>query len=253
MLLYWGGVLAVVVLTVAAPAALAHRLPRRLGAPFRVAEVGAGFYLVSLVVQLPVLAVLRGLGGEGGLVFATVAVPAVHASFEEGLRYLSFRAGRTMRSCRTAGGALVAGLGYGCMEALIFDLSLAWTVALATFAPDVLRAGNLELDRDPTSAAGFFAVFALSRLAAIAVHVGLATLVVLAYRRSWTLLAAAVAAHFAVSASTLAVQALNAGPAWVGLYVVWAAGALALLARARRSPLLSGPQVPARETQATLA
>jgi hypothetical protein len=234
-------------LTVALPTAAAAWLRVRRGVPFRVFEVAAAFYLLNLVVQAPVFRGLTAAGVQGGALLA----PAIYALCEETLRYLSFRAGRAMRSARHADGALVAGLGHGAMEAAIFALILGWTVAMATFAPDVLRAQGVAAVLSPAAVAGSMALFSAGRLAAIACHIGFATLVVLAYRRSPAFLPLAVVAHFAVDATTFGLQA-SGGPWWVLAFAAWAAGAAVLVVVARRSRWLRAEaEVVAAEELAT--
>jgi uncharacterized membrane protein YhfC len=244
--LAWLAFLVAFALTVALPTAAAAWLRLRRGVPFRVFEVAAAFYLLNLVVQVPVFRGLAAIGPQLGAVLA----PAIYALCEETLRYLSFRAGRTMRSARHADGALAAGLGHGGMEAAIFALILGWTVAMATFAPDVLRAQGVAPLQSPAGLAGSMALFTAGRLAAIACHVGFATLVVLAYRRSVAFLPLAVVAHFAVDVTTFGLQA-RGGPWWVLAFGAWAAGAAALVALTRRSGWLRQEAgVPAEELAA---
>lgn len=233
--LYWGALVVMFLLTVVVPVAAAFWLRLRLGVPIRVFEIAAGFYLLNLVVQLPILQLLRGAGVARGLLFAALIAPAIYAGCEEGLRYLSFRAGATMRAARTADGALMAGLGHGGMEAILFGISLAWTVAMVTFAPDVLRANGVDVSQTASGLGSFFGAFAISRVSALVTHLALATLTVMAYRRSTWFLGAAFLAHFAVDASTFGLQAIGASPWWVAAFVFWAVASALFVARARRS------------------
>lgn len=245
--LYWVTLAVMFVLTAVLPVAAALWLRLRTGTPIRVFEIAAGFYLVNLVIQVPILQLVRGAGLSGGLLFAAVIAPALYAGCEEGVRYLSFRAGSTMRAWRTANGALMAGLGHGGMEAILFGVSLAWTVAMVTFAPDVLRANGVDVSQTIGGLGSFFAVFSVSRLAALVTHLSFATLTVMAYRRSAWFLAVAVAAHFAVDSTTYGLQAIGGTPWWVLVFVVWAAASALFVRWARRGDHLTGPayEVPA--------
>jgi uncharacterized membrane protein YhfC len=231
---YWAAFAVMFGLVVVGPGVAAVWLRSRLGVPLRVFEVAAGFYLLNLVVQVPVFRALAGAGVRGGLAFTALLAPAVYALCEETLRYLSFRATRAMRANRTPDGALMAGLGHGGMEAALFALSLGWTLALATFAPEALGSAGVGLSLTPGDFGAFFAVFTVSRLSAIASHLGFAVLVVAAYRRSLLFLPAAIGAHFAVDASTFGLQAIGAGSWWLLVFAVWAAAGGLLVAWSRR-------------------
>jgi uncharacterized membrane protein YhfC len=261
--LYWVAFLVTFLVTAAGPVAAAVWLRRRLGVPLRVFEVAAGFYVLNLLAQVPVFALLAAAGLRGGLVVTALVAPLVYALSEESLRYLSFRAGESMRRNRTSDGALMAGLGHGGMEAILFTLSLAWTVGLATLAPDLLRAAGVDPGQALSSMGGFAPVFTLSRLARLVCHLGFATLVVMAYRRSVLFLPAAMAAHLAVDGSTSLLQALGAThlaldaptswlhaigatAAWLIVAVAWAALSVLLVALVRRAGVLGGE--PARVT-----
>ncbi len=248
--LYWTTLVVMFLLTAVLPVAAALWLRIRSGTPIRVFEIAAGFYLLNLVVQVPILQVIRGAGLSGGVLFAALIAPALYAGCEEGMRYLSFRVGGTMRASRTADGALMAGLGHGGMEAILFGASLAWTVAMVTFAPDVLRANGVDVSQTVDGIASFFAVFTVSRLSALVTHLGFATLTVMAYRRSAWCLALAFVAHFAVDSTTYGLQALGAGPWWVLVFVAWAAPSAAPVRWARRGDHLTGgarPELPATQ------
>lgn len=237
--LYWGALVAMFVLTAVVPVGAAFWLRLRLGVPIRVFEIAAGFYLLNLVVQVPIFQLLRGAGVSGGVLFVMVIAPAIYAGCEEGLRYLSFRAGSTMRAARTADGALMAGLGHGGMEALLFGISLAWTVVMVTFAPDVLRASGVDVSQTVGGLGYFFGAFTISRASALVTHLGFATLTVMAYRRTTWFLGVAFLAHFAVDASTSGLQAVGGSPWWLATFVFWAVASALFVARARRSaPLL---------------
>jgi len=230
----WLAFLVMFVLTVAAPAAAALWLRFRIDVPIRVFEASAGFYLVSLAIQLPVSGQVAGRGLLLGPLLGPLLAPAIYALSEESLRYLSFRAGRAMRSSRHDDGALMAGLGFGVMEALIFALILTWTVVLVTFAPESLRAQGIDPTQTASGVVGSGAVYCVSRLGAIACHLGFSTLSVLAYRRSVAFLPVVIAAHFAFNASTAGLQALG-GPWWVPAMIAWAAASILVVVWVRRA------------------
>jgi len=81
-----------------------------------------------------------------------------------------------MRSSRHDDGALIAGLGFGGMEALIFALILTWTVVSVTFAPDSLRAQGIDATQTVNGVVGSGALYGVSRLSAIVSHLGFSTL-----------------------------------------------------------------------------
>jgi uncharacterized membrane protein YhfC len=237
----WVAFLAMFALTALAPAATALWLRLRRDVPIRVFEIAAGFYLLNLAVQVPIFRLIGNRPGLLGPVLAPLLAPAIYSLSEESLRYLSFRAGRTMRGSRHADGALTAGLGHGGMEALIFAFVLTSTVVSVTFAPASLNAQGIDATQIANGVMVSGAVYTVSRLAAIVCHVGLATLCVLAYRRSLAFLPIAVLVHFALNAGTSRLQAAG-GPWWVLVLVAWAAlfGLLAVWVRRegwlRRSP-----------------
>src|SRR5262249_19767214 len=133
----------------------------------------------------------------------------IYGVSEETMRYLSFRAGRAMRASRTADGALMAGVGHGGAESIFFGLSTAATTLVAAFAPDAFRGSGVAASDILGGPYWFFLAGGASRILAITVHLAFATLIVLAYRRSWIYYPLAILAHFAVDFSTFGVQALT--------------------------------------------
>ena len=230
----WLAFLVMFVLTVGAPTSAALWLRLRRDVPIRVFEISAGFYLLSLVVQFPVFGQVGNRAILLGPLLAPLVAPAINALSEESLRYLSLRAGWSMRSSRHEEGALVAGLGFGGMEALIFALILTWTVASVTFAPDSLRGQGIDATQTASGVIGSVATYTVSRLAAIACHLGFSTLCALAYRRSIVFLPLVVAAHFAFNASSSRLQALG-GLWWVLGVVAWATASALVVVWVRRA------------------
>jgi uncharacterized membrane protein YhfC len=113
----------------------------RLRVPLRMFFIGGAFYLVQLVAQQPVWLGVRAAGLHDTFLLAAVVGPAIWALFEESSRYLSWRAGRTMRENRTSNGALLAGLGHGGMESIVFTLQPIGTILVALVAPRSLPSG----------------------------------------------------------------------------------------------------------------
>ncbi len=230
----WLAFLVMFLLTAGAPAVAALWLRLRRDVPIQVFEFSAGFYLLSLMVQFPVF----GLAGDRAVLLgpflAPLVAPAIYALSEESLRYLSFRAGRAMRGSRHDDGALMAGLGFGGMEALIFALILTWTVASVTFAPDSLRRQGIDATQTASGVIGSVAAYSVSRLGAVACHLGFSTVCALAYRRSLVFLPLVIAAHFGFNASTSRLQTLG-GLWWVLAVVAWAAASGLVLVWVRRA------------------
>ncbi len=220
-----------------APLTLALILARRMRLPLRIVAIAAGFYAVNLLLQQPIFASLRPLvGGMGPLLLTAVVPSIIYGVTEETVRYLSWRAGPTMRNNRTSDGAIVAGLAWGGAESLLFTLSLLFGVIAAVFAPGLLQGA-------PTAAvlaagsAGSLAVFLPGRLFAIAGHLAFAHLSVQAYRRSTAYLPVVIIAHIVFDASVfgLAVQ-LGYTSLWpTVLFAALAAVAIAIVIRLRRT------------------
>jgi hypothetical protein len=96
----------------------ALRLRRRVHVPLAILAVAAGFSLLGLAAERLAIAVIHGVGIRNGLPWAVIGGLAIIAVCVETFRYLSFRAGPSMRANRTSGGAVMAGLGYGAMGTL---------------------------------------------------------------------------------------------------------------------------------------
>lgn len=208
---------------------VARQLRTRTRVPTTVLAVAGAFYLLNLVVQAPLLLLARQIGFAPA-VLAGLVLPVVYGLVEELARYASFGAGATMRAHRTGPGALMAGLGHGGAEAVV--LAALYGIADGGWAD--------------------LALFAVGRLCAIAVHVGFATLVVLARRRSRWLLGVAVLLHITVDASTFAAQGVVGSWSLV-LFALWAAVAGALVLAVRRRDLAAGPGAAVRTNAAVPA
>jgi hypothetical protein len=219
------------------PVIAALALGRRLRLQLRIVAIAGGCYVINLVLQQPIFAGLRAMvGGERSLLLTAVLFSIVVGVTEEVVRYLSWRAGRSMRDNRTSDGALVAGLAWGGAESLLFTLSIVGGLLAALFAPGMLQ-GRSPVAVVAAASLGSLLVFAPGRLFAIAGHVAFAHLSVQAYRRSTAFLAVAIAAHVVFDASVFGLGTLL-GPqsAWPAvLFAVLAVAAVVTVVWLRRS------------------
>ncbi len=116
------------------PIGLAIFFHRRFRVSWIVFFIAAGFYLINLVVQVPFLFAWYYLFAK--LQWISLAlVTLTYAVSEETMRYLSFRVGRIMRTNCTTNGALMAGVGHGGAESIVFALGAAFTLVAALYAP----------------------------------------------------------------------------------------------------------------------
>src|SRR5947209_2491783 len=99
----WLAFVGQMILMVIFPLSLAVFFQRRFRISWAVFFLAAGFYLMNLAVQLPLVFAWYALFAKAPwLVLALVTL--TYAVSEETMRYLSFRAGGTMRANRTANG-----------------------------------------------------------------------------------------------------------------------------------------------------
>ncbi len=85
-----------------------------------------------------------------------------------------------------------------------------------------------------------------SRILAITVHLGFATLIVLAYRRTWRFYPLAILVHFLVDFTTFGIQALTNSVAWtIVVLTLWAIAAVVLLVRVKRMDVVEQGEVQA--------
>jgi len=236
------------------PVALAAAFHRRLGVRWRVFFIAAGFYLLNLAAQLPFVFAANAAFGKSLPWVALALTTLTYGVSEETLRYLSFRAGRTMRASRTANGALMAGAGHGGAESIIFGLGAAASTLTALLAPEAFKGSGVSAADILNAPYWIFLAGGLSRVLAIAVHLAFATLIALAYRRSWAFYPLAILAHFAVDFSTFGAQMLTGSLPWtLAVFAGWAVLALALLLAVRRATLNSPAQEPRTTESPTLA
>lgn len=226
-------------LMVGFPVALAIVFGRRFHLPARIFFLAAGFYLLNLVAQAPFLFLWQSQFGK--LPWAALALTTLtYGMCEETMRYFSFRAGRVMRANRTANGALLAGVGHGGAEAILFALGGVAGVVAALVAPQTLGPTNVaSILNGPW---WMFLAMGASRILAITAHLGFATLIVLAYRRSWLFFPLAIFMHVLVDFSTFGLQIWSGSLWWTfALFTAWALLALGLLLWARKTTLMTPP------------
>lgn len=122
-------------------------------------------------------------------------------------------------------------------EAIIFAIGAAFILYTALVMPKFLAPGTSAAD--VLNADWWtFVIGGFSRVLAITVHLGFATLIILAYRRSGWFFLAAIVAHFIVDFATFGVQNLTSSLLWTTLvFAGWAVIALVLIVRVRRMDL----------------
>ena len=221
------------------PIGLAIFFHRRFPVSWVVFFIAAGFYLINLVIQTPFVFAWYYLFSKLPWV-ALALVTLTYALSEETMRYLSFRVGRVMKANRTANGALMAGVGHGGAESIAFALSAAFTLYAALFTPLALGGSAEAVLHAPWWT---FLLNGIGRILAITVHLGFATLIVLAYRRTWRFYPLAILLHFLVDFSTFGVQNLTGSLGWtLGVFALWAIATVVLLIRARRTDVAESEQ-----------
>lgn len=218
------------------PIGLGGFFHRHFSISWKVFFIAIGFYLINLVVQIPFTAYLWPTLFGKMLWILLAFTTLTYGITEETMRYLSFRTGKTMRANRTANGALMAGVGHGGAESVLFALQAIMGILIALFMPQILKAQGLHTNDILGMPWWFFIGSGLSRILAITAHMGFATLIVLAYRRSWLFYPLAIVAHFVVDFSTFGIQSLTKSLLWSLLvFVLWAVVALVLIVYVRRS------------------
>ncbi|QBD79983.1 YhfC family intramembrane metalloprotease [Ktedonosporobacter rubrisoli] len=228
-LLNWGAFAVAMALMVLFPLGLAAFFQRRFSLSWKMFFIAAGFYLLNLLIQIPFNFVLWPMlfGSMPWVLLAFITL--TYGVCEETMRYLSFRVGRSMRDHRDANGALMAGVGHGGTEAIVFALQLAMAIVAAVFAPQFLRPGTHPAEI-LGAAAWSFVFQGLDRVIGITCHLGFATLIVLAYRRSWLFYPLAALVHWLIDFSAFGLQRLPGGQVWSELlFLGYAILALVLL------------------------
>jgi uncharacterized membrane protein YhfC len=158
------------------PVILGFLLVKRLALPWRIFFVGFLFFLVSQVMELPIVAglLLIDLGLENHPLVRALLAGLIAGVFEETARYLGFRFNRTMRDNRTWSAALLYGAGHGGTESILLGLGVIAITIVATLAPEQLPA---ELIGDGEAVWYAYLLGGLERIFAITLHISLAVLV----------------------------------------------------------------------------
>lgn len=215
------------------PIGLAIFFHRRFHVSWVVFFIAAGFYLLNLAVQMPFVFAWYSLFAKLPWVVLAL-VTLTYALSEETMRYLSFRVGRVMKANRTINGALLAGVGHGGTEAIVFALGAIFSLLTALLAPQALKTSGVSAAAILSAPWWTFVLSGVSRILAITVHLGFATLIVLAYRRTWYFYPLAILLHFLVDFSTFGVQNLTGSLGWtLVVFTLWAIAALFFLLRVR--------------------
>ncbi len=209
---------------------------RRSGAPFRALGIGALVFFVSqIVLRLPWQIPLgRWVQEHSEWLIPFLLFSSLTAGlFEETGRWLGYK--HLLTSERSRRVAIMFGIGHGALETILLaglplaGLLVSWVMAaqgrLPPIAADAIRQQTAMLD--------FWRVHlaALERASAIAVHVGLALIVLQVWQRGgirWLMLA--IMLHFSINAvAAILVLTLHLSP-WVGelVLVVMAAAVLTL-------------------------
>ncbi len=226
-----------------APIVVALWWHRRSGAPLRALGIGALVFFVSQVVlRLPWQIPLgRWVQAHSEYLVPFVLFSSLTAGlFEETGRWLGYRHLLTVERSRRV--AIMFGLGHGALEAILLaglplaGLLVSWVLAAQGRLPPVA----MDAIRQQTAVLDFWRIqlAALERASAIAVHVGLALVVLQVWKRGglrWLLLA--ILLHFSINAvAALLVLKLQLSP-WVGeLMLVAMAGAVLTLGLRLTSP-----------------
>lgn len=197
------------------PVAAAIWWCRRRRVPASVPLIAAAFYLLNLVVNVPLTVVVYPRLGLPPL--AVLGLTALtYGVCEELFRWLSFRVG-SLRRHRDADGGIAAGLGHGGAESMMFGLPYLIGTATLLLAPaNVPEAVRTQLGQaDPW----LFIGTGLDRLPAMAAHLVFALLIVLAYRSGRRFLAIAIVAHAALDFVIFGLR--DNAPSWAFIGV-WA-------------------------------
>ncbi|MDQ8700446.1 YhfC family glutamic-type intramembrane protease [Hyphomicrobium sp. LHD-15] len=235
------------------PIVLVWWLTRRLSMPLSLALCGAGTFLVAQALRFPLLQGLTSLFETGALpappaayllVFNIAVLSLTAGLFEEGARYGAYR--YAIPEARSWNAAVTFGAGHGAMEAVIlgglmgveFFGMLALGTPEATQGVDPATHAQLaeQTERYWALPAYMPLIGALERAFAIGFHIAMAVFVLQAVvRRSWTWLAAAIAAHALANAAG-AVALVRSGPVAAEIVVAIFAGAALYIAFRLRRP-----------------
>jgi len=257
-------------LMIALPLALGVWLARRLGTPWRLFFVGAGTFVLSQVVHIPLNLAIDRLVRAGlvptpppayQLLFSAVVLGLSAGLCEEVARYLVYRF--WIKDARHWRPALMFGAGHGGVEAILFGGLALWG-ALNIIVLSQTDLTTLGMPADQLAAVKEQLALALSypwwypllgtveRIFALATHVALAVLVLQAFkRRNLAWLLAAILWHAAVDGvAVYLVGALGpgAGPLWaeaaLALFALAALGVIWALREPYAPPAAPGPAAP---------
>jgi len=207
---------------------------RRSGAPLRALGIGALVFIISQVVlRLPWQIPLgRWVQAHSEWLVPFLLFSSLTAAlFEETGRLLGYKHLLTAERSRRV--AIMFGLGHGALEAILLaglplaGLLVSWMLA----AQGRLPSAAADAVHQQTGALDFWRIqlAALERASAIAVHVGLALVVLQVWKRGglrWLILA--ILLHFSINAvAALLVLKLQLSP-WIGELVLMVMGAAVL-------------------------
>lgn len=129
---------------------------------------------------------------------------------------------------------------------IIFAIGAAFTLLTALLMPQTSKVSGVSVADIVNAPWWTFILLGFSRVLAITTHLGLVSLTVLAYRRSWLFYPLAVFAHFVLDFTTFGVQSLTSSSLWTLLvFALWAIAALFLILRIRHMD----PAVPEQRSQ----
>ncbi|MGH7883731.1 MAG: hypothetical protein ACREN8_12655 [Candidatus Dormibacteraceae bacterium] len=206
------GLILLIVVCWAGPITVAILLKNRFSLPLRIFFISAAFYLLTLAVQLPIFYLLIHPWfhrPHNPLVYLVVTA-GIFAISEEGSRYLSWRAGTSMRENRNWNGALLAGLGYGEAQAFVHALGLPLEVLVALVAPQIFPVNSSF----PPGFTGVLLFYPLFRLYGIEIlhcvltfilNLFYAQLSVLAYGRSVIFLLLVIGIHWIINVWSMSI------------------------------------------------
>lgn len=207
---------------------------RRRRVPLAVPLIAAAFYLLNLVVNVPLTALLYPSLGLPPVTL-TALTALTYGLCEEVARWLSFKVGPLARR-RDGDGGVAAGLGYGGMESLLFAAPYAIGTVVALVSPAMLPIGTREALAGASP--WLFVGTGLDRLPALAGHLVFALLIVLAHQRGLWFLWIAIAGHAALDFGMFLLRDHAPTPVFIGVWTL--VGMLALMLAVRLWQGLTG-------------
>lgn len=181
------------VMMIIVPVLLMRLVCSKRGLPIRVPLIAGAFYLLNLAVNVPLVAYVWPLLFDRNTLQGIAVVAITYGVCEEVARWASFRFVPLMRAHRDESGALAAGLGHGGAESILLGLQFGAGVALVLLFPS--RFGEAAIQQVTAPGALGYALAGLDRIPALAAHIALAFLIVMAFRRRRIFLPIAIAAH----------------------------------------------------------